>query len=180
MARATALLRRRRHGGVIVYTIIVLLVLIGFVGLAIDWGYMTWTAQKLQNGADAAALAGAQQVWWSHANAREAAVHYASLNEAGSKPVTLNSNLTNDPAGDVVIGSYDRATKTFTATTNRQVTNAVRVVARRTTGSAAGPLPLFFGPIFNKKTSEVARYAIAVALGGPAAPSSIPSSCCWC
>jgi hypothetical protein len=148
-------------------------VLIGFVGLAIDWGYMTWTAQKLQNGADAAALAGAQQVWTSHSDAREAAVHYAALNEAGNKPVTLDSNVTNDAAGDVVIGHYDRDAKTFTATTDRQVTNAVRVVARRTTGSSAGPLPLFFGPIFNKKTSEVARYAIAMALGGPAESSII-------
>jgi len=156
-----------------VYTVIVLLVLIGFVGLAIDWGYMTWTAQKLQNGADAAALAGAQQVWMSHTNAREAAVNYAARNEAGNKPVTLNSNPTNDPAGDVVIGVYDRAAKTFTPSTDRMVANSVRVVARRTTGSAAGPLPLFFGPIFNKKTSEVARYAIAVALGGPAENSVI-------
>jgi Flp pilus assembly protein TadG len=172
MSAATAVLRRRR-GGAIVYTVIVLLVLIGFVGLAIDWGYMTWTAQKLQNAADAAALAGAQQVWMSHSNAREAAVHLAALNEAGNKPVALNTNSSNDAAGDVVIGHYDRDAKTFTATTDRQVTNAVRVVARRTTGSAAGPLPLFFGPVFDKKTAEVARYAIAIAIGGPAQDSVI-------
>jgi Flp pilus assembly protein TadG len=172
MSAATAM-SRRRHGGAMVYTVIVLLVLIGFVGLAIDWGYMTWTAQKLQNAADAAALAGAQQVWLSHSNAREAAVNLASLNEAGSKPVALNSNIANDAAGDIVIGHYDRAAKTFTATTDRQVTNAVRVVARRTTGSAAGPLPLFFGPIFQKKTAEVARYGIAIAIGGPAENSVI-------
>ena len=176
MSRATAaalILRRPRRGGVIVYTCIVLLVLIGFVGLAIDWGYMTWTAQKLQNAADASALAGAQQVWWSHTDAREAAARFASLNEAGGKAVTLDLNAANDPAGDIVIGHYDRPTKTFTVTTNSQVTNAVRVVARRTTGSAGGPLPLFFGPIFGKKTSEVARYGIAMALGGPAENSVI-------
>src|SRR5437763_8910506 len=163
----------RRRGGALVYTAIVIFVLIGFVGLAIDWGYMTWTAQKLQNGADAAALAGAQQVWWSHVDARAAAIAMASRNEAGGKSVLLNSKDVNDPAGDIVIGHYDRATSTFTPTLNHNITNAVRVVARRTSGSAAGPLPLFFGPVFGKPTSQVYRYAIAFAIGGPAANSVI-------
>lgn len=158
---------RRRAGGAAAYTAIVLLVLIGFVGLAVDWGYMTWTAQKLQTAADSAAMAGAQQVWFSHADARDAAIKFAALNEAGSKPVTLNGNLTNDPAGDIVIGQYDRVARTFTPTTDRMIANAVRVVARRTTGSTDGPLPLFFGPIFDKDSAEVARYGIAVAIGGP-------------
>ena len=77
--------RRRRAGGALVYTAIVLIVLIGFAGLAIDWGYMTWTAQKLQNVADAAALAGAQQVWWNHVDARNAAINFASKNVNGVK-----------------------------------------------------------------------------------------------
>src|SRR3954447_20675529 len=96
----TPRVRHRRHaGGAIVYAAIVLLVLIGFVGLAIDWGYMTWTAQKLQNGADAAALAGAQEVWWSKSAAREQAIAFAAYNEAGGKLVTLRDNVTNDPNG---------------------------------------------------------------------------------
>src|SRR5436309_1120358 len=99
---------RHRRGGVLVYTAIVLFVLIGFVGLAVDWGYMTWTAQKLQIGADAAALAGAQDVWHSQVDARAAALNIGSLNEAGGKKVLLNSNDTNDPNGDVVVGKYDR------------------------------------------------------------------------
>ena len=165
--------RHPRRGGALVYTAIVLFVLIGFVGLAIDWGYMTWTAQKLQNAADAAALAGAQQVWWSHLDARAAAVTLAGQNEAGGKSVLLNSNDANNSGGDIVIGKYDRDAKTFTPTLDHTVTNAVRVVARRTTGSAAGPLPLIFGPIFDKDTAEVYRYAIAVAIGGPAENSVI-------
>src|SRR5437762_2396180 len=106
----TGRMLQTRRGGALVYTAIVIFVLIAFVGLAIDWGYMTWTAQKLQNGADAAALAGAQQVWWSHDDARAAAIAMASRNEAGGKAVQLSSNDLNDPAGDIVIGNYDRAT----------------------------------------------------------------------
>jgi len=165
--------RNRRRGSVIVYTAIVMFVIVGFVGLAIDWGYMTWTAQKLQTTADAAALAGAQQVWWSQTDARTAAVLLGSKNEAGGKLVQLNPNAINDANGDVIIGHYDLTAQTFTATTNRQITNAVKVIARRTNGSLGGPLPLLFGPIFNKKNADVARYGIAVAIGGPAENSVI-------
>src|SRR6266511_5787311 len=48
-----------------------------------------------------------------------------------------------------------------------------RVGARRTTGSAAGALPLFFGPIFGKSTVEAWRWSTAVAIGGPAENSII-------
>ena len=166
--RAPAATRRARRGGSAVYTVIVLMVLIGFAGLAIDWGDMTWTALKLQNAADAAALAGAQQIWLSHSAARDAAVELAALNEAGRKQVTLDRNEANEANGDVVLGIYDRSEQTFTPSTDRMVANAVLVNARRTTGSEAGPLPLFFGPLFGKSTSEVSRFAIAYAEGGPA------------
>src|ERR1044072_1305095 len=109
---------RRRRGGALVFTAIVLFVLLAFVGLAIDWGYMTWTAQKLQNVADAAALAGAQQVWWRHVDARNAAIHFASKNEAGAKMIQLDPNEVNDATGDIVIGQYDRTAHTFTPTLN--------------------------------------------------------------
>jgi Flp pilus assembly protein TadG len=168
MTTGTFRARRARRGGSAVYTVIVLLVLIGFVGLAIDWGYMTWTALKLQNAADAAALAGAEQIWLGHTRARDAAVEIAAMNEAGRKPVTLDRNEDNEADGDVVLGIYDTAAKTFTPSTDRMEANAVLVNARRKTGSAAGPLPLFFGPIFGKATSEVSRFAIAYAEGGPA------------
>src|SRR3954452_17914978 len=92
--------RWSRRGGALVYIAIVMFVIVGFVGLAIDWGYMTWTAQKLQNAADAAALAGAQQVWWSKTDARTQAVSLASQNEAGGKTVGLNRNDDNVPTGD--------------------------------------------------------------------------------
>ena len=165
--------RRHRRGGVLVFMAIVMFVIIGFVGLAIDWGFMTWTAQKLQVSADAAALAGAQQVWWSKVDARDAALAMAYKNEAGGDLIELERNDLNDEDGDVVIGHYDRESGIFTPTLKRTDTNAVKVVARRTTDSLGGPLPLIFGPIFDKDTAEVDRYAIAIAIGGPAENSVI-------
>jgi Flp pilus assembly protein TadG len=173
MGEETHMTARRHRGSVLVYTAIVMFVLIGFVGLAVDWGYMTWTALKLQNAADASALAGAQQVWWSHLDARNAALTMASNNEAGGGSIQLDSNLDNSGQGDVVIGKYDTATKTFTPTEDHTQANAVRVVARRTQGSVGGPLPLLFGPIFQKNAADVWRTGTAVAIGGPAQASVI-------
>jgi hypothetical protein len=153
-----------------VYTGIVILVLIGFVGLALDWGYVFWVANGLQTAADSAALAGAQKLKSSQVAARSAAVRLAGKNLAGPTTVPIDRNDSNNANGDVVIGKYDRATHTFTPSTDpdpRTGANAVRVLARRNQGSRGGPLPLFFGPIFGKKTANVARFAVAVAEGDP-------------
>src|SRR4051794_40106292 len=161
---------QRRRGVALVYTAIVILVLIGFVGLALDWGYVFWVANGLQTSADSAALAGAQRLKTSQSAARSAAVRLASKNLAGSAFVQLDPNLANAGEGDVVIGKYNRAAHTFTPSTDpdpKTGANAVRVLARRNQGSLGGPVPLFFGPIFGKKTADVARFAVAVAEGDP-------------
>src|SRR5436190_24221849 len=109
---------QRRRGVALVYTAIVILVLIGFVGLALDWGYVFWVANGLQTSADSAALAGAQKLKSSQTAARAAAVRLASKNLAGSKFVHLNSNTANAADGDVVLGKYNRAAHTFTPSTD--------------------------------------------------------------
>jgi hypothetical protein len=139
--------------------------LLGFLGLALDWGYTLWVAGQLQNAADASALAGAQQVYDSHSAARTAAINIASANYAAGS-VQLWPNPTNESDGDGVVGFYDADTRTFTSTDQANA-NAVYVLARRNEGAKAGALPLFFGPIFGKDTADVVRFAIAVAEGGP-------------
>src|SRR5687767_625079 len=156
-----------RRGATMTWVAILLVVFVGVVALAIDWGYAYYTAQKLQNAADAAALAGVKRVWYSHSTARELAIAMAGNNEAGGASVVLNDNPSNDPNGDVIIGHYDEATRAFTATLDRQIANAVAVNARRTTGSANGPLPLIFGGIFGIDQAEITRWGIAVSDGGP-------------
>src|SRR5688500_11339259 len=80
----------RARGVTLVWAAIVMFVLVGFVALAVDWGYSYYTTQKLQNAADSAALAGAQRVWFSHGEARERAKDFSSANEAGGDPVLLD------------------------------------------------------------------------------------------
>ncbi len=69
--------------------------------------------------------------------------------------------------GDVVVGRYNRLTRTFTPTT--EIPNALKVVARRTEDSLGGPVSLNFGPIANVDTVNISRLAIAIATGGTGA-----------
>src|SRR5688572_794414 len=159
---------RTRRGGAIAWVVIVLMVLLGFLGLAVDVGYAYYTGQKLQAAADAAALAGAHQIWEGHGGARDAAIEIAAANQAGGAEVQLEENADNDPAGDIVLGTYDATLRSFTPSTDVKTTNAIMVRARRTEGSLNGPLPLFLGPLINNDSLELTRWAIAVAEGGPA------------
>src|SRR5687768_12589813 len=111
----TRMPRAKQRGLALVWTVLVLMILLGLTGLALDTGYVVLTGQQLQNAADAAALAGARHASNSPEDARLAAIEIAAYNTAGGGPVTLIDNPGNDPAGDVVIGQFDRDSGTFTA-----------------------------------------------------------------
>src|SRR5215472_2532303 len=51
--------QRSRRGFVLLTAAVMMFVLLGFVGLAFDVGYMQWLRRRAQTAADAAALAGA-------------------------------------------------------------------------------------------------------------------------
>src|SRR5689334_19425898 len=108
------------RGVTIVYLALIMLVLIGVLGLAIDTGYVFLTAHQLQNAADAAAMAGADEIPYSTSQAVTDAVNAGSKNSAAHAPVTLSST------DDVFIGYYDRSSRTFTA--NVGPYNACKVI----------------------------------------------------
>jgi hypothetical protein len=143
-----------RRGIALIWIAIVGMVLIGLAGLALDTGYVLWTAHQLQNAADAAALAGANSVAFDTAQSTADAVFTAAANKAAGASVQL------DAGSDVTIGSYDRAARSFSAGGSKP--DAVKARARRTDGSPGGPLNLVFGPMFGISTSNVSREAIAV------------------
>ena len=162
MTHANFMLKRvpPRRGIALIWTAIFGMVFVGLVALAGDTAYVYLVGQQLQSAADAAALAGALVVRSGDAAARTAATNTAAANYAGGLSVQLAANTSNDAAGDVVVGTYD-STNGFTATTINP--NAVKVLTRRTAGSPAGALPLFFSPLFGINTSNVSRSAIAKA-----------------
>jgi Flp pilus assembly protein TadG len=134
------------------------LMLIGFIGLAIDTGYLVYTGNQLQSAADAAALAGAIQMGQGDSTVRSAAVTTAAGNLAAGSAVVLDSNSSNAATGDVVLGYFDVATKNFDPTLSP---NAVKVTACRTS-ARNGAIGTFFGAAFGVGTVDMTRTAIAL------------------
>ncbi|MCH8852060.1 MAG: hypothetical protein IID41_05345 [Planctomycetes bacterium] len=167
-----------------------------FVGLAIDTSFYVYTAQQLQNIADASSLAGAIVVRDGIDGdstdpielANDWAIAIAAANKAAEhspdnsdSTFVLSPNYGNNlPDADIEVGNWDRTTGVFTLFDPdnpppppgpfdpplSNFPNAVRVVARRTSGSPNHPLPLLFGPIVGVNTAEVEASAVAMIGGG--------------
>jgi Flp pilus assembly protein TadG len=163
-------LKGPKNGTVLIWTAALMSLIVPLVGLSLDWGYALLVAHQLQNAADAAALAGAQEVRSDQAAARTAAIDVAAANKAAKQAIQLSANDGNASDGDIVLGRYDRDTLTFTSTTTGP--NAVKVAARRTSASLNGPLSLIFAPVFGVPTIQFSRTAIAM-VGGGTGPSVI-------
>jgi hypothetical protein len=155
------------------------LMIIGLVGLASDAAFIWMTAHQLQNSADAASLAAAQEIRdGTEADVRQTAIDFALVNPAAKEPVQLDWNGANAPEGDIVLGQWDLAAHAFTPTTSGA--NAVRVVARRTEGSLGGALPIIFGRIFGVTTINLERSAIAYNRGDIGAGMIVLCEDCPC
>jgi Flp pilus assembly protein TadG len=173
----------KRQGMVLIWVAIVGMVFIVFLALAADTARVYLARHQLQNGADAAALAGVYRVRNDPWPNGEPAAHRAAMDtakdnragggsQAGGAAIQLASNFGNNAGGDIVIGVYDSGSDTFTPTLSQP--NAVQVTARRTADSPGGGLPLIFAPVIQLFSgggqagthSNVARTATAV-IGGP-------------
>ncbi len=73
-------LLKNEDGQVVVLFALLLVVLLGFAALAIDVGMVALTKSRMQNAADAAALAGAQKLHISSSEAINTAIAYAGKN----------------------------------------------------------------------------------------------------
>jgi len=175
-----------QRGVTAVVVAIVISMLMGFVALAVDIGYVAATKNELQNVADSSALAGAgllgqiylnmdltQQQTYVCDNEDHLTDSYAydnlsiiaqakdvvgsGKNKAGGQDIVIDDN-------DVIIGQWNGNTQTFTPTTSSP--DAVQVTSRRD-GVANGPITSFFAKIFGINTVDVRADAIA-SLTGPA------------
>ncbi|WP_136525518.1 pilus assembly protein TadG-related protein [Geomonas ferrireducens] len=172
-------IRKSDHRGfAVVYLALMIVVLVGFVSLAVDLGYMYVTRGQLQNAADAAALAGAAMNLGDSASVKQKAIEFAAKNKAAGDDVAVTE-------GDVTIGNWT-ATATPSFSTARFPINAVRVVARRTVAGASaaeqGKVQLFFGKIFallpggGEGWPEMSASAEAIAMRPPR--PTIPIALC--
>lgn len=105
-------------GSVMIMVVLALVVLIGFTGLVIDGGQAYMTKSRLQNAADAAALAGAQSLPTA-GTAANAAITYAGHN--GMKPLvgdisSSGTTYTASRSADIVIAIIEPAAPSTTST----------------------------------------------------------------
>jgi Flp pilus assembly protein TadG len=169
------LTRKASKGVGIVATIGVMIVGLMVSSVAVDVSYMLAEHAHLQNAADAAALAAAQEFTHSSSNsasgvrtdARAQASALASAHSSDSNAIAI------DTATDVTFGYIDPANPTYNSNTfttpsnddNYSFTggyNAVRVRVRRTTDSPAGGLPALMANLFGINMLNVEADSVAM------------------
>lgn len=156
-----------RRGTILVLTAVLMVVLLGFVALTVDNGFIQLTRTQLQSAADASALSGAMELSGTEdpavvrANANREIVHTAALYRAGDR-----DSVTIDPATDITFGRlvWSGNSENYKIQWGLDATpyNVVKVKALRTTGSGGdNRLPLFFAPVLGTASADVSAEAIA-------------------
>ena len=166
---------KNENGIALVYVALLMVAICGFLGLAIDMGYMYIARGQLQNAADAAALAGASQLP-SQTDARDTATDFAAKNNVANSPVNISNDYGNtlSEENDITVGNWKR-TLNPPYLAGRTPINAVQVRARRTGASDAGgpsidgPIDLFFAKVVASQWSQMGASAIATAQRSPKA-----------
>ena len=156
-----------RRGAVLVLAAVLMIVLLGFVAMTVDSGFIQLTRTQLQCAADAAALSGAMELSGTddpalvRANANREIIQTAAMYRAGDR-----SSVTIDPAADITFGKlvWNATSQNYSIQWGLDATpyNVVKVRAMRTT-SAGGDnrLPLFFAPAIGSQNADVGAEAIA-------------------
>lgn len=161
MANDTIRPRHARHGVALVYVTMTMVVLVGFVSLAIDVGHVWLVHTELQHAADAAVRYGLAGLATSPATAQSNAVAAAADNTADGSPVVLN------PATDIDFGTWNASSQTFTVLTGaaRSGANAMRVRAVRTAANN-NAVACFFGAVVGHGSADVHASASGSAKAG--------------
>jgi Flp pilus assembly protein TadG len=157
------------RGAAAVMVALTLTVLLAMAAAAIDVGHALVARNELQNVADAGALAGARTLGllyegmpmadmqtYTLSGSDAAAIHTAVqdtaiLNAAAGVNIAVNT-------GDIQIGLWNSASRTFTPTVNQP--RAVRVITRRD-GSGNGPISTFLASVIGLTSINVSTVATA-------------------
>lgn len=148
-----------RKGAMIVLVAAVLVILLVGAVFTIDVAYMHMVRAELRTATDAAAQAGSATLarTQDEAQARQAAVSIASLNQVAGRGLTLEPS-------DIQLGTV-RASNSgrldFVA--NEVPLTAVRVTGSRTAADPDGSVSLFFARLFSARDFEPSKIATASA-----------------
>lgn len=151
-------LRKNERGSVMVIVALSMVVLLGFSGLAVDFGGMAMTKQELQNAADAAALAAGQDRANGYGTATATATANAFIQANGFTPgdgVTVSNVTFGSNTVTVTISTeYDVALASILTGRSTETVN-VKAVVDISTGFAHFPYAMFAGEHINDGGSGI-------------------------
>jgi Flp pilus assembly protein TadG len=163
----------RRKGNIVAMTAVLMIVMITFVAMAVDIGYLYTARNELQRSADAAAIAAAWELVDKNGeagsnnatnlttNATSKAVQFAALNKVCSTAPSLGNS-------DISVGymaNPSNPSDTLVATPSGLLPNAVFVRVQRT-ASVNGEIPLFFARALGVNSSASKAEATAALVSG--------------
>ncbi|WP_026840939.1 pilus assembly protein TadG-related protein [Citrifermentans bremense] len=160
-------------GMVIVYVAILLMMLFGFLGLAVDGGHLFKVRGELQNAADAAALKGAWHLFTRPTDPTQLPTLQWEVARFQAQQMITENSSDNTALKDAMIevGYWNMSSNVLQPTTLASPgpadIPAVRVVASRSDGSNGGPVNNFFMQIFKKPYSPVGSRPAVAMLGFP-------------
>jgi len=154
--------RGSRHGIAIVYALVIMTALIAFMSLGVDMARVHYSKGELETAADAAARYGASFLPSGTTAVKNACIATAAANTVDGSPLVL------DPNTDIVIGTWNSSSKTFTP--GGTSPDAVQVNAAR---AAANGIPLFFASVLGRSTCSIHATAVAILQTGSASTARI-------
>lgn len=147
----------QRRGAIFILFILLLPILVLMVGFSVDFAHVQKVRTELRRSTDLAAKAAASVLCETENQSlsRQAAKDIAMLNEVNGSPLTIQDN-------QIVFGTSQRQAdgswNFVPAATNP---NAVQIFGRRTSASADGNVPSFFGSFYGRPAFEPECMAIS-------------------
>lgn len=139
---------RQRKGTILVLSAVLMVVMMGFIALSVDVGYMHNVQTEMDRAVDAAALAGASALPEGSIEAENVARTFVAMNQVGGSPL-FGDNVT------VTVGHWDRDARVFTP--DNSSPSAIKVDAQRN-----DQRPLFFANVWGIDQFQVDSSAIAL------------------
>jgi hypothetical protein len=171
--------RKDPRGNIILFTVLLAIpLMLVLAGVAVDVAMLLAGRSELHRSTDAAALAGAGKLGFESSvfpTVRQFAQQYAAANPyLQSGTISLNLNTNNDPAGDIVLGTWNGLTGQFAPWAGPlgpdPYGNIVNAVKCRTVQS----FPTYFLNMIGLTTLSMSAESIAIS--NP--PNSPPPSTC--
>jgi hypothetical protein len=148
----------------LIYVAAMMVLLLGFASLAVDWGQVQLAKTQLMEATDAAARAAAASIASGVSSAQTAAVTFGGYNSVNGTSFVVNPNT------DIDFGTWTTGSRTFTVLSGaaRSNANAIRVWGRRTAANG-NAIRLTFGAVVGASSCDITVSSVAaVASGQPA------------